>query len=92
MAIVVVGLGYVAMDAKFDPLASGLSVSSIVLASNYGSSWPHNLSITTIQLHGRNYAQWTKSVEVYFIAKKQYKFLVNNPQNCKEVGEAWYED
>ena len=63
----VVGLDFVAMDAKSDIVVSG---SSSVSDSTSGSSWPHNLSITAIWLNGSNYAQWTKYVEVYFITTK----------------------
>ena len=77
------------MDAKSDTLVFG---SSVVPNSTFGSSWPHNLSITAIRLNGNNYAQWARSVEVYFIAKKQSKFLNNYLPDCKEVGKAKYED
>ena len=52
--IVALGLGSVAMDAKYDTYVSGFSV---VLAS--GSSWPQALfSIIAIRLNRSNYTQW----------------------------------
>ena len=53
MVIIVVGLGAIAIDGKFDPPVSGFSAA---LNSTSSSSWPHNLSITAIQLSGSNYA------------------------------------
>ena len=80
------------MATKFDvPESSPSAVSGPILFGSWsGSSWPQNLSITAIRLNGSNYDQWAKSVEVYFIVKKKYK-LVDTP-DCKEVGEAKYED
>ena len=86
---------FVAMDAKSDALGSGLngsSSSSTVLSSTSGSSQTQNLSIIAIWLNCINYAQWAKFVVIYFIAKRQYKFLVDNSIGCKEVGEVKYED
>ena len=85
MVIIVVSLDSIAMDAKSDTPASGLSGSSVVPDSTSGSPWPHNLSINAIWLNDSNYAQWTKSVEVYFIAKKQYKFLIDNPPIARRL-------
>ena len=86
--IIVVGLGYVVINAKSNALVSGSTSSSssfVVPNSTSSSSWPYNLSITAIRLNGSNYAQWTKSVEIYFIIKKQYKCLVDNPPIARRL-------
>ncbi|GFY94268.1 hypothetical protein Acr_09g0007140 [Actinidia rufa] len=74
------------MHAKSDPSGSISFVSSssfVPLNSPSSSSWPQNLYIAAIWLNDSNYIQWVKSVEIYFIAKKQYKFLVDNPTIAK---------
>ena len=57
MVIVVVGLGFIAMDAKSDTLGSGSPGSSVVPDSTSDSSWPYNLSVTAIWLNDSNYTQ-----------------------------------
>ena len=57
---------------------SGLFAVPDSILSSFVFSWTHNLSITALQFNGSNYAQWAKSVEVYFMAKKQNKFLIDN--------------
>ena len=58
--VIVVRLGSVGMNAKFEAHVFGstdLSSSFVAPDSTSGSFWPHNLSITTIQLNDSNYAK-----------------------------------
>ena len=42
-------------------------------------------SITFIQLNGKNYAPWAKSVEVSFLGKKQLSYLTNDRPDTNDA-------
>ena len=51
-----------------------------------GSTWsPAMFSIISIRLNGKNYAPWAKSVEVYFLGKKQLSYLHDDPPDAKDA-------
>ena len=64
-------------------MASGTSV---IGSGASGSTWsPAMFSITSLRLNGKNYAPWAKSVEVYFLGKRQLSYLHDDPPDVKDA-------